>query len=509
MHKLNQLNLVILALLLSLTLGIVPYAARAQTTEPEPPFSFDILGNGTYQNEFSEDREVTLTNGQYEDEENRLFLTLTGYVAYGDLTGDALDEAVVVLATNGGGTGVFYNLAVVEDVDGTLTNVATTLLGDRVDLNDLAIVDGQIMVDMITQGPDDANCCPTLQVQNVYALVNGELMLVSTEEIGTEDEEGVFAPAADPTAAMLFLGGADYYWLDPTLVSIHSGAVTGPGLNANTLGQGCAGMVDERPDVILNWSEDESVDILRLFFLSMGDPSMVVVTPDGDVVCNDDLNPLVLDPYLEFDNPVPGRYAIFIGSFEGNTTTPGFLVATGQEYSPATMDIAQMFPRHANPGAVGEQLSIDVLELDGEPEAEIPTEPLTSTTIPYTQTLVAGGELGAYEIELDNDLCTGFIHATPTYAFEWEGEAENLVFFFEAAADTTLVVRDPNGMFQCNDDADDAANLNPYLDLLPMAGTYQLWLGSFEPTTLVTGTLTIASTTEVQPASLTSDAIGE
>lgn len=509
MHKKNPFRLTIFAVIFMLALGIAPNATQAQTSEPESPFSLDALGNSTYLNEYSEDGQVTLVNGQYEDEANRLFVALTGYTASGDLNGDTVEEAVVVIATNSGGTGVFYDLAVVVNNAGILTNAATTLLGDRVDLNDLAIVDGQVVVDMITQGPDDALCCPTLEVQHIYALTDGELTLVSTEEIAAETGEGVFSPDADPTAAMLFLGGADYYWLDPTLVSVHSGAVTGPGVKASTLGQGCAGTIDERPDVVLNWSADETVETLRLFFLSMGDPSMVVVTPDGDVVCNDDLNPLMLDPYLEFENPIPGRYAIFIGNFEGNTTTPGFLVATGQDYSPATMDIAQMFPRHTNPGAVGEPHPVNVLELEGEPQAAVPAEPLTPQTTPYTQTVVAGGELGAYEIELDNDLCTGFIDATPTFAFDWAGEAEKLVVFFEANADTTLVVRDPNGTFQCNDDADGADNLNPYLDLTPLDGHYQLWVGSFAPATLVTGTLTIANSSDVQPTPLVSDTGGE
>ncbi|MEZ4660804.1 MAG: hypothetical protein R2911_24905 [Caldilineaceae bacterium] len=423
MHKQNLLCLAIGILAVTLALGVAPYVTRAQPADPEPLFSLEALANITYLSGFAEAGEVTLHDGQYEDTVNRLLVTLTGYVAFGDLTGDAQDDATVVLVTNGGGTGVFYELAVVVDNDGELANVATALLGDRVQIHDVAIVDGQIVVDMVTQGPDDANCCPTLEVQQIYELVDGALSLVSTTEVAAEESEGgVFSPDADPTAAMLFLGGADYYWLDPTLVSVHSGAVTGPGIKASDLGPGCAGTIDERPDVVLNWSADETVDILRIFFLSMSDPSMVVVTPDGDVVCNDDLNPLVLDPYLEFENPAPGRYAIFIGSFEGEVMTPGFLVVTGQEYSPATMDIAQMFPRQTNPGAVGEPLPIEVLNVYAQPVAEMPAEPLTPETTPYTQTMVAGGELGAYEIELDNDLCTGFIDATPTFAFEWAGE---------------------------------------------------------------------------------------
>ncbi|MCB0107662.1 MAG: hypothetical protein KDE53_17195, partial [Caldilineaceae bacterium] len=426
----------------------------------EPTISFEALSSLTYSNEYSAEDQVTLENGQYEEADpdvagEGLLVTLTGYVAYGDLNGDDVEDAAVVLESNTAGTGVFYDLAVVIDEEGTLTNVATTLLGDRVELTDLDIVDGQIVVEMITQGPDDAACCPTLAVEDLFALEDGALMLVEEEEmLNPATAEGIFAPEADPTTATLYMGGTDTLWLDPMLVSVHSGSVTGAPVNAGPLGDNCTGTIDERPEVVLNWTEDELVETLRIFFLSMGDPTLLVVTPDDEVLCSDDLNPLMLDPYLEIADPTPGRYAIYLGSFEGDVTTPGFLVVTSQEFNPATLDIAQMFPRTINPGAVGEPLALDVLELDSEPTVAPPTEALDAETVPYTTTLVAGGELGAYNIELDNDQCTGFIAATPSFAFDWAGEAADLVLFFEADADTTLVVRDPDGAFACNDDLD-------------------------------------------------------
>lgn len=507
MAKPNLFYLTIFAMFITLSLRMTASPIRAQSATPETPFALEALGNATYANKYSEAGQVTLQNGQFEDEANRLFVSLTGYVAFGDLTGDGVDAAAVVLVTNSGGTGNFYDLAVVVDDEGTLSNVATTLLGDRVALNELAIEDGQIVVEMLTQGPNDAQCCPTLGVQQSYALEEAALTLVGEEEMApAAATAGVFSPDADATAATLHLGGS-FFWLDPMLVSLHSGAVTGPAVRATTLGQGCAGTIDERPDVVLEWSEDETVDTLRIFFVSMGDPSLVVVTPNGSVVCSDDLNPLMLDPYLEFAKPQPGRYAIYLGNFEGDVTTPGFLVVTSQELSPATLDLAQLFPRTVNPGAVVEPQPLDVLALDGEPLAA-PDEPLTGTATPYTATVVAGGELGAYAIELGNNLCTGFIADTPTFAFDWAGDTEQLALFFDADADTTLVIRDPNGAFQCNDDADDDANLNPYLALPPTTGRYTVWVGSFAPTTLVTGTLTIAADADLRPTPLTAGMTG-
>ncbi|MCB0129167.1 MAG: hypothetical protein KDE58_43170, partial [Caldilineaceae bacterium] len=243
MPRQKQRCQLMLVMLFTLVLGIAPTVTQAQDESEEPTISFETLSNLTYFNEYSAEDQVTLENGQYEEEDpasagDGLLVTLTGYVAYGDLNGDAVEDAAVVLESNTTGTGRFYNLAVVIDEDGTLTNVATTLLGDRVELNDITIVDGQIVVDMVTQGPGDAQCCPTLAVEDLYALEDGELLLVEEEEMmNMATAEGIFSPDADPTTATLYMGGTDTIWLDPMLVSVHSGSVTGAPVNASAVGE--------------------------------------------------------------------------------------------------------------------------------------------------------------------------------------------------------------------------------------------------------------------------------
>jgi hypothetical protein len=505
--KSKLFKLCLLWLLTLLALGRPNGLVRAQSATDEPAaLSLAALSNATYRSAYAEEGEVTLENGSYvvaagASAEERV--TLTGYVAYGDLTGDDIADAAAILETNTAGTAVFYELAVMVAEESQPVNVATTLIGDRVALQDLRIVAGQIIVDLTTHGAGDADCCPAHEQRVTYTLVNDQLSQVGEEVIVVAEPAGVFRPDTDPTVATLTLGGPNAFWLDPTLVSLHSGASTGPRVEASRLGRGCVGAINERPEVVLHWTAEERVEKLHLFFLSMGDPTMLVVTPAGDVLCNDDLNPLVLDPKLTIAKPAPGRYAIYLGSFADKTTTPGFLVVTSLNLSPATLDIEQLFPRKIHPGAVGEPKPIDVLQVDA-PVAATSAISLTQATTPVTSTVVAGGELGAYEIELGNDLCTGFITAASTYRFDWQGEDQQLVLFFEGEADTTLVVRDPQGLFQCNDDADGARNLNPYLALTPIAGDYNVWVGSFAPKTPVTGTLTLATTKDRQPAPLQS-----
>ena len=81
--------------------------------------------------------------------------------------------------------------------------------------------------------------------------------------------------------------------------------------------------------------------------------------------------------------------------------------------------------------------------------------------------------------------------------------------FFEGDNDTTLVVHTPIDTWACDDDAKGADNLNPFLDLTPIPGTYHVWVGSFAPDTPVNGTLTVAGDPALQPEPLTSSMINQ
>lgn len=78
----------------------------------------------------------------------------------GDLDDDGADDAVVFLNYAPGGTGQLLHLAVVARRKSTMQNVATALIGDRVQIRDVRIDQKQILVDVVRAGPTDAMRCP-------------------------------------------------------------------------------------------------------------------------------------------------------------------------------------------------------------------------------------------------------------------------------------------------------------------------------------------------------------
>jgi hypothetical protein len=173
-------------------LWLAPVQAATLPAEIQQEPSSDVLtpealGNITYTIEMMPET-VQLADGQYEDTENRITVMLVPEpMAFGTLNDQ--DAAAVLLAYNGGGSGTFVYLEVVLDQGGTPVNVASTLLGDRIDPLSLTIADNQIVVEMVTQGPNEPMCCGTLKLRATYELtLDNQLVLISAEPMDLSTE---------------------------------------------------------------------------------------------------------------------------------------------------------------------------------------------------------------------------------------------------------------------------------------------------------------------------------
>ncbi len=137
------------------------------------------LMNATYR---IEGEPVTLKQGKFAKGDSPLtgdFLKVEFKQAkFGDLDNNGIEDAAVIFAYSGGGSGYFYVLSAVRNHQGAPQEAASEMLGDRVVIKSLAIKSGVIMVTMITQGPRDSMANPTLKKTLKFKLAGNKLVQV-------------------------------------------------------------------------------------------------------------------------------------------------------------------------------------------------------------------------------------------------------------------------------------------------------------------------------------------
>ena len=171
----------------------VPPAAKtaelASTRAPLP--TIEELRNATYAGLDERVGPVTLANGRWTGAPpamgaaSRPSVELAeDFRVVGDLDGDGLEEVVVLLTYSSGGTGVVSFLAVVRREGGALRNVATTALGDRVQVRSARVEGGRLLVSAVRAGDKDAACCPGDLVEWQWTLGEGRLNTLGAVRTG-------------------------------------------------------------------------------------------------------------------------------------------------------------------------------------------------------------------------------------------------------------------------------------------------------------------------------------
>lgn len=162
----------------------IPGISPAQVRESEYQLGF-----------FDQIRLVKLTEGQYQEgapgSTDYISVSVTDFIARGDLNGDGDNEAVVIVAENYGGSGTFVFLVVYQYRNDEAVFLTSVFLDDRPMINALAVEDGRIFVDAIIHAADDPMCCPTLATTRHY-LLNGVNLILT--------DYSTLTPAGEPRA---------------------------------------------------------------------------------------------------------------------------------------------------------------------------------------------------------------------------------------------------------------------------------------------------------------------
>jgi len=157
----------------------------AAPTASTPSLTVEQLKNAQYQLGTSDDHSmVQLVGGKYQRGTDNTTLdyaqiSSTDFAALGDLTGDGINEAAVMVFENYGGTGDFGFLTIYTNVNGLPVFLTSVLIDDRPKINSVAIENGEVYLDAITHGAQDPGCCPGLPTTRRYALVKNQLRMTN------------------------------------------------------------------------------------------------------------------------------------------------------------------------------------------------------------------------------------------------------------------------------------------------------------------------------------------
>ncbi len=165
-------------------LGPAP-VTQAAPTPSISALTADQLKNAQYQLVFHDSHKtVQLTDGVYQNGSDPaspdfIDVRLAEQMAFGDLNGDGVGDAAVLLAENYGGTGVFVSVVAVLNQNGQPVQAAAEMVDDRPQINSLSIQNGQIYLDAVIHGPNDPGCCAAQPIKESFRFVAGKLVFTS------------------------------------------------------------------------------------------------------------------------------------------------------------------------------------------------------------------------------------------------------------------------------------------------------------------------------------------
>ena len=123
---------------------------------------------------------ITLKDGKYENGSGADYVsaTMLPQFAFGDLNGDGIEDAAVLIGENDGGSGTFVCVYAIINQSRQPVQSGAALIDDRPNIKSLSIKDGRISVGALIHGFNDVMTNPTFAVTETYQLAQSGLKLV-------------------------------------------------------------------------------------------------------------------------------------------------------------------------------------------------------------------------------------------------------------------------------------------------------------------------------------------
>lgn len=195
-----------------------PVGETTASPTPAAAFAPEMLGNLRYripelaQSHPETGGEIPLQDGKYASAGGELEVELQRS-AVGDLNGDGAADGAAILAVESYARARYY-LAAALNLNGALTPVASSLVGELIEIQAMRIADGEILLDYISHASDETTCCASRQTSAVYILHRGRLTPRGLEQALDAAQQAVealragdmqrFAALAHPTLGVRF-----------------------------------------------------------------------------------------------------------------------------------------------------------------------------------------------------------------------------------------------------------------------------------------------------------------
>lgn len=249
---------------------------------------------------------------------------------------------------------------------------------------------------------------------------------------------------------------------DPQIVAGTSGGhISG----SNLPGQGvCRGYYSPQPSHVVN--SRTGFRNIRFVVSADRDATLVVILPNGQILCDDDGGEGV-NPLIETASP-PGQIAVFVGSYSSSG---------GSSYQMGITELRHITARNLGNGGGGVVQPPVVQGVNPNAPPMFGTMRLDRGFMP-DPAVASGTSGGPIQGNQVNRSCRGYYSAQPSHVLNTRTGFSNIRFVVNSSSlDTTLMVMLPDGRIACDDDG--GSGFNPLVATNSPPGQIRVWVGSY------------------------------